>query len=110
MAYDEGLAERVREQFTGRVKAREKKMFGGLSFMVLDHMCCGIVDDKLMLRVGPDNYDTYLQQANVSKMDFTGKAMKGLIYVSPEGVDADEDLASWLAIAVEYVKSLPPKK
>ena len=78
--------------------------------MVLDHMCCGIVGDRLMLRVGPAQYDAYMKMPNVSKMDFTGKAMKGLIYVSPEGVDSDEELASWLAIAIEYVKSLPPKK
>lgn len=86
MAYDEGLAERIREQFIDRTDVEEKKMFGGLCFMVSNHMCCGIVDETLMARVGPDKYDECLAMRHASEMDFTGRAMKGMVYVSPDGV------------------------
>ena len=110
MAYDQGLAERIREQFYDRTDVEEKKMFGGLCFMVKQHMCCGIVQDTLMLRVGPDNYHTCLQRKHAREMDFTGKAMKGLIYVTPEGFAEDKDLINWLSIALTFVQSLPDKK
>ena len=110
MSYDEGLAERIREQFHDRNDVEEKKMFGGLCFMVLNHMCCGIVKETLMLRVGPDNYEACLARNYTSEMDFTGKAMKGMVYVAPEGFDSDENLAEWLSICTGFVESLPPKK
>ena len=110
MAFDEGLAERIRDHFHSRKDVEEKKMFGGLCFMVSNHMCCGIVKDMLMARVGPDNYEKCLAKKYASEMDFTGKAMKGMIYVSPEGLESDSDLASWLNICIDFVESLPPKK
>ena len=108
MSYDEGLAERIREQFQERNDVVEKKMFGGLCFMVLSHMCCGIVKETLMLRVGPDNYEACLARRHAREMDFTGKAMKGMVYVSPEGFESDTDLAEWLSICTEFVELLPP--
>ena len=110
MAYDEGLAQRIRELLEGRPDVEEKKMFGGLCFMVSHHMSCGIVKDTLMARVGPNNYEKCLDMEHASEMDFTGKAMKGMIYVSPEGLDSDTELASWIHTCVDFVKSLPPKK
>lgn len=110
MAFDEGLAERIRDHFHDRNDVEEKKMFGGLCFMVSNHMCCGIVKDMLMARVGPDNYEKCLVKKYASEMDFTGKAMKGMIYVSPEGLESDSDLASWLNICIDFIESLPPKK
>ncbi|MBJ7539122.1 TfoX/Sxy family protein [Marinomonas transparens] len=110
MAFDEGLAERVRGCFTSRNDVVEKKMFGGLCFMVSDHMCCGIVGDTLMGRVGPDNYEECLNREHVSKMDFTGKSMKGMIYVSAEGVAEDETLQYWVGLCLSFVTRLPPKK
>lgn len=110
MAYDEGLAERIREHFQNRSDVEEKKMFGGLCFMVSNHMCCGIVKETLMARVGPDNYEKCLAKKYASEMDFTGKAMKGMIYISPEGIEADSDLADWLGICTEFIASLPVKK
>ena len=110
MPYDEGLAERIREQFQNRGDVVEKKMFGGLCFMVSNHMCCGIVKDTLMLRVGPLNYEACLAKPHVSEMDFTGKAMKGMVYVAAEGFASDADLAQWLHIGTRFVESLPPKK
>jgi len=110
MAFDEGLAERLREQLEDRPDVVEKKMFGGLCFMVAKHMCCGIVKDTLMARVGPDNYETCLARDHAREMDFTGKALKGMIYVAPEGFESDEDLSEWVALCIGFVELLPPKK
>lgn len=109
MAYDEGLAHRIHELLEDRTDVDEKKMFGGLCFMVSHHMCCGIVGDTLMARVGPENYVNCLQRKFASEMDFTGKAMRGMIYVSPEGLEEDADLSSWVGICIKFVESLPPK-
>ena len=110
MAYDEGLAHRLEEYFGDRPDIVVKKMFGGLCFMVSDHMCCGIVGDTLMARVGPDNYKHCLSRVYASEMDFSGKALKGMIYVSPEGIESDDDLAQWVGLCESFVQSLPPKK
>ena len=110
MAYDEGLAERLREQFQDKTNVEEKKMFGGLCFMLSKHMCCGIVKDTLMARVGPDNYEKCLSKEHVREMDFTGKAMKGMVYVAPEGIESDGALAKWVATCTEFVESLTLKK
>ena len=110
MAYDEGLAQRIREQLQDRFDVEEKKMFGGLCFMVSDHMCCGIVKDTLMARVGPDNYEKCLTKKYAREMDFTGKAMKGMIYVAPEGIESDTNLVEWLNYCLDFVESLPEKK
>ncbi len=109
MAYDEGLAERVRECFDSRSALEEKKMFGGLCFMLSGHMCCGIVGDTLMARVGAYNYEASLAQAHASEMDFTGRAMKGMVYVAPAGVEEDHDLQAWIDTCVGFVATLPPK-
>ncbi len=110
MSYDEGLAERIRDYFQQRGDVEEKKMFGGLCFMVSNHMCCGIVKDSLMLRVGRDNYEACLAMKHASEMDFTGKAMKGMVYVAPEGFESDQDLVEWLCRGTAFVESLPAKK
>ena len=81
MAYDEGVAERLRELFVDRPGITEKKMFGGLAFMYRGHMLVGILADSLMARVGPVAYAASLKQAHVREMDFTGKPMKGYVYV-----------------------------
>ncbi|MFQ5589509.1 MAG: TfoX/Sxy family protein, partial [Nitrospiria bacterium] len=85
MAYDEGLAERLREIFIDRQGLVEKKMFGGIAFMLCGHMCCGIVNETLMARVGPDQYAAALAHPHAREMDFTGRPMKGLVYIDPEG-------------------------
>ena len=110
MAYDEGLAQRLRETFQGQDDVEEKKMFGGLCFMASNHMCCGIVGDRLMARVGPDNYEECLRHKHAREMDFTGKAMKGMVYVSPKGIEDDTELENWVSICRGFVDSLPPKK
>ena len=110
MAYDEGLAQRLNEYFEGRYDVEVKKMFGGLCYMVRDHMCVGISGDELMARVGPENYDDCLAEANVREMDFTGKPMRGLVIVSPEGFEEDEALARWVRKCEDFICTLPPKK
>jgi len=109
LAYDEGLAQRIRELFHDRREVDERKMFGGLCFMVSNHMCCGIVGERLMARVGPKKYEECLGMAHAHEMDFTGRAMKGLIYVTPEGIESEAELDQWLTLCLEFVDSLPPK-
>jgi TfoX/Sxy family transcriptional regulator of competence genes len=110
MAYDEALADRVRQSLAeaGTV-ATEKKMFGGLCVLVGGNMACGIVGEELMVRVGKEAYADALSQPHARKMDFTGRALKGMVYVAPEGLDSDDDLASWVGRGVGYAASLPPK-
>jgi TfoX/Sxy family transcriptional regulator of competence genes len=109
LAHDEQLAERVRGIQKRRRGLSEKKMFGGLSFLLNGNMCCGIVDDRLMVRVGPDAYETALPSQHATEMDFTGKPLTGYVYVSPAGIRADDDLRSWVEQAIEFARSLPAK-
>lgn len=78
--------------------------------MVSGHMCCGILGDTLMARVGPDNYDECLDMVHASEMDFTGRAMKGMVYVTPEGIESDSELERWIDICSSFVQSLPSRK
>jgi hypothetical protein len=109
MAFDEGLAQRLREILAHRSDISEKKMFGGLAFMLSGHMCVGITGEDLMVRVGPDDHEAALTRPHARVMDFTGRSLKGFVYVGPEGVAADDDLAGWTARAVTYAETLPPK-
>jgi TfoX/Sxy family transcriptional regulator of competence genes len=109
MAYDEGLSVRIDELLEGRDQIEVKKMFGGLCYLSRGHMLCGVLQDTLMARVGPDQYADCLAREHAREMDFTGKAMKGMIYVSPEGIESDVDLSSWLESCFAFVDSLPPK-
>lgn len=109
MAYDEGLAHRIREILPTNISIEEKKMFGGIAFMVNGHMCVGVANQNLMVRTGPELYDEALKKPHTAKMDFTGKVLKGFIYVLPEGIDADKDLEFWFNYSFEFIKSLPPK-
>lgn len=110
MAYDEGLAERIRTVVLDRPTVTEKKMFGGLAFMLNDYMFCGVLQDSLMARVGPDNYTASLVKPHVREMDFTGRPMKGYAYVDPEGIESDQELQYWVDLCAEFVLTLPPKK
>ncbi|MCB0129080.1 MAG: TfoX/Sxy family protein [Caldilineaceae bacterium] len=109
MAYSEELAQRVRVVLQDELGVREQKMFGGLCFMLRGNMCCGIVQDRLMLRVGTEQYAAALERPYAHKMDFTGRPMKGMIYVDGEGVATDEALVDWMRWGVNFAGSLPPK-
>ena len=97
MAYDEELAARVRDVLALEPDLRERKMFGGLAFMLRGNMCCGLIRDELMVRVGSAGHDEALARPHTRPMDFTGRAMKGMIYVEPAG------------LATAHARSLPPK-
>jgi TfoX/Sxy family transcriptional regulator of competence genes len=110
LAYDERLAERVRDYFTRRKNVEEKRMFGGLCFMLNGHMCCGIETDRLMVRVMPDRYDRLLKKPHAHEMDFTGKPLKGFLFISEAGYRTASGLAMWLDEAIDCAKSKLPKK
>jgi hypothetical protein len=109
MAYDEGVAQRLREVFAEHANVAEKRMFGGIAFMVSGHMCCGVAGEVLMARVGADHYLDALQRPFAREMDFTGRPMKGFVFVDPKGFETDEDLDSWVSLCLGFVRSLPPK-
>jgi len=87
----------------------EKRMFGGIAFMVRGNLCCGVIGDRLMLRVGPKGYETTLSRPHAKAMDLTGKPMKGMIYVEPAGFATPRDLKKWIERALEFSLSLPAK-
>jgi hypothetical protein len=109
MAYHEGLAERIREMTADRPSMSERKMFGGLCFLLDGNMCFGIVGSELMVRVGPDAYADALALDHAREMDFTGRSMKGFVYVGAAGISEDEDLDAWLDRGLAHAASLPPK-
>ena len=109
MAYDEGLAQRIREELDERLDLSEREMFGGLCFMLGGNMCCGVVGEELMVRVGPDAYAESLELPYAREMDFTGRTLKGMVYVAVEGIEAGADLAAWVERGAEFAGSLPPK-
>ena len=88
----------------------EKKMFGGLAFLLGKRMCCGVLNDDLVIRVGPERYAAALSQAHTKPMDFTGRPLTGFVYVGLRGVKSDAALAKWLREAAEYALSLPEGK
>lgn len=103
MAYDEHLAERVRTYFQQQhVIYEEKKMMGGLCFMVNHKMCVGMVRNELMARVDPQIYDEILNNKGSREMDFTGRAMRGFLFISPKGIDLDKDLEYWINLCLEF--------
>lgn len=103
MAYDEHLADRVRDELAAqKVRFSEQKMMGGICFMVDDKMCVGVVRNQLMARIDPDIYKGALKQLGASEMNFTGRPMKGFVFIDPEGTDMDNDLAYWVELCVEF--------
>ncbi len=108
MAYDEKLADRIREVI-GR-PFDERKMFGGLAFMVDGKMCVGIVGDDLMVRVGKDAYADAISRPHTRAMDFTGRVSTGMVYVEPAGIKDKRSLYAWVRRGVDHATSLPPKK
>jgi len=109
MAYDEGLAERLRELLPDRPGITEKKMFGGLCLLSRGHMFVGIVGEALMARVGPAAYEKALRQPHARMMDFTGRPMKGYVFVDPPGYEEDRDLKRWVEESLKFVSTLPDK-
>ena len=109
MAHDEKLADKLRGALGRTRSVTERKMFGGIAFMVRGNMCCGVIDDRLMVRVGPDAYERALTLAHAEPMDFTGRAMRGMVYVTPEGTRTARQLQAWIQRGLEFVGTLPAK-
>jgi TfoX/Sxy family transcriptional regulator of competence genes len=107
MSYDERLAARVRAYLEGRTDVVEKKMFGGLCFMVGGAMCCGLTKSDFMVRVGPAQYEEALAQPHARPMDFTGRPLKGMVYVAPEGLKTSAALAKWVRRGLAFVADGP---
>ena len=110
MAYDDELATRLRKLFASNLDISEKKMFGGLAFMCRGYMFVGINEGDLMARIGPVNYPEALKLPHVREMDFTGKPMKGYVYVASEGLADSKDLDKWANMCLAFIDTLPPKK
>lgn len=110
MAFDEELANRVAQVFKGKHGITQKMMFGGLAFFIHGNMCAGITNkSELMLRVGKEQYDELLDMDFAKPMTFTGRSMKGFLFVEPEGIEKDDELEKWVGYAMRFVQSLPKK-
>lgn len=109
MAYDEGLATRVRDVLGEQPGLAEKKMFGGLAFLVYGNMACGVRGDDLMVRVAADAADAALDEPGVRASDMGGRPMKGWLLVGADGYVEDDDLRRWVDRGLAYANSLPPK-
>ena len=109
MAFNEKLAEDIRKQLKGIKGVLEKKMFGGLCFLYQGNMAVGIAGEDLMVRVGPKRYDAALKLSHARVMDFTGRPLTGFIFVGPPGTKTAASLKKWLALGLDFARSLPAK-
>ena len=109
MAYNQELVSRIRDLLEDRVEIEEKKMFGGLTFMVNGHMACGVTGDILVVRVGADHYEEALRVPFARECDFTGRPLKGMVMVDRRGFDSPGDLQAWVDRGVRFARSLPSK-
>ena len=109
MAFDEALAGRIRRRLARRKNVEERKMFGGIGFLLNGNLVVGVWKDSLIVRLGPDEGDEALKEPHVREFDITGRAMKGWVLVEPEGVEGDDQLAGWIQRAAKFVGALPAK-
>lgn len=110
MAFDEGLAQRIREVLDDDPNVVEKRMFGGLAFLYGGNMSVGVVKEEMIVRVHPEKFAEYCSHSHARPMDFTGKKMTGWITVSPSGVESEEELREWVQRSLAYVTTLPTKR
>lgn len=110
MTCDENVVFRIRRVMTGLPGFSERRMFGGVCFTLSGKMCCGVVGSELMVRVGPDAHADALRQPHARPMDFTGRPMRGFVYVAPPGFHSDAALARWVSRAVQFVSTLEPDR
>lgn len=109
MAYNEKIADRIRKKLLNRPAFMERKMFGGVCFLIQGNMACGLINDDVIVRVGKKAYEDALALPHTKKFDTTGKAMTGWVMVSAQGHASDEDLNAWLQKGIDFTMSLPPK-
>jgi len=110
MAFDNHLADRIRKQLADEKGLTERKMFGGIGFLLNGNMCCGVIGAEVVIRLDPEQTDRALANKHTRIFDFSGRPMKGWIYVGAKAVETDGDLKHWLQIGLKYARSLPPKK
>lgn len=110
MAYNERVANRVREVLASRKSVAEIRMMGGLCFTLRGHMCCGVLKDDLVVRVGFEGYESALAEPHARPMDFTGRPLKGFVFVGPDGYKTARTLARWVLRAIDFAASLPAKQ
>lgn len=109
MAYDQALADRVADHLDDEPTLTEKKMFGGLAFLIEGNMAVGVSGDSLMVRVGAENYEAALAEPGVEVFGKTGREMKGWVFVKPSLISEEDKLGSWVDRGRSIAKSLPPK-
>ena len=109
MPYEEKLAERIRGVLTEKQHFTERKMFGGIAFMLNGNMCCGVQEDILVLRLGNELVEQALKEKHTRPMDFTGRVIKSMVYVTPTGYKSDQKLSDWIEQAISFTESLPAK-
>jgi len=109
MAFDEKLAGRIRKRLSKRAGLVEKKMFGGVAFLLNGNMCCGVHGAEMIVRLPPEETDAALSERHTRLFDLTGHPMKGWILVEPKGLATDGQLGKWVGVATKYAASLPPK-
>jgi TfoX/Sxy family transcriptional regulator of competence genes len=110
MAFDEALAERIRQRLARRKNIVEKKMFGGVGFLLNNNMLVGVWKNSLIVRLGPDESEDALKEPHVKEFDITGKSMKGWVLVEPQGVAQNDQLSDWIQRAMTFVKTMPAKE
>lgn len=109
MAFSEELAERIRRRLARRKGIEEKKMFGGIGFLLNGNLLVGVWKESLIARLGPEGADEALREAHVKEFDITGRSMRGWVLVAPEGVEGDDQLSAWVQRAVQFVGKVPGK-
>ncbi len=110
MAYDELLGVRIRAALSDLSELQEKKMFGGVCFLLNGNMACGVINNDLIVRVGPEKNVAALSRPHTRPFDFSGKPMAGWVYVSGPGFATEQDLQEWLRLGVDFASTLPPKR
>ncbi len=109
MAYDTRLAERIRKQLGQPEGLTEKKMFGGIAFLLNGNMCCGVHGQEMIVRIDPEETDRALRERHVRRFDLSGRPMKGWILIQPAGLADEDALARWIGTGRRYAASLPAK-
>lgn len=110
MAYDESVASRVRVAMKRRKGVGEQKLFGGLAFMLNGHMCCGVLGDELVVRLGNDDVLDALEEDHTRPFDFTGRVIKSMLYIEQAGFADEAQLKKWIDRAVRFTRTLPEKE
>jgi TfoX/Sxy family transcriptional regulator of competence genes len=110
MAFSEALAERIRQRLAGRKNVEQKRMVGGVGFVLKGNMLVGASKDSLLVRLGPEQGEEALKEAHVSEFNISGRSMKGWVLIAPEGIEDDDQFSGWVQRAVQFVGTLPAKE